>query len=70
MRAAGALYLDEATPYLLSLASSATDPKLRHEAIWALGHMTPLEAWQLLENIAQDPTQDDETHQVAEVALE
>jgi HEAT repeat protein len=70
VRAAGALFLDEATHSLIRLASYATDPDLRHEAIWALGHMTPLDAWQLLEDIAQDPTEDEETHQVAEVALE
>ena len=32
--------------------------------------MTPLEAWQLLDDIAQDPVEDEETRQVAEVALE
>lgn len=70
VRAAGALFLDDATPYLLRLADSAIDLDLRHEAIWALGHMTSLMAWELLEDIAQDPTEDEETRQVAELALE
>lgn len=70
VRAAGELYLDEATPSLLYLAHSATDENLRHEAIWALGHTDSLEAWQLLEDIVHDPMEDEETRQVAEAALD
>ncbi len=70
VRAAGELFVDEATPALLHLAHTATDENLRHEAIWALGHMTSLEAWQLLDDIANDPMEDEETRQVAEAALD
>lgn len=70
VRAAGELFLNEAAPALLALARSATDQNLRHEAIWALGHMTPLEAWQYLDSITQDPTEDEETRQLAEAALD
>ncbi len=70
VRASGELFLDEATPVLLRLASTATDEGLRHEAIWALGHMASLEAWQLLDDIADDPTEDEETRQIAEAALD
>jgi HEAT repeat protein len=70
VRAAGELFLDEATPMLLHIAQSATDQSLRHEAIWALGHTTPLEAWQLLDDISTDPTEEEETRQIAEAALE
>jgi HEAT repeat protein len=70
VRAAGELFVDEATPALLRLAEMATDENLRHEAIWALGHMESLEAWQLLDDIANDPTEDEEMRQVAEAALD
>jgi HEAT repeat protein len=70
IRAAGELFLDEASPMLLHLAQAATDQDLRHEAIWALGHTTSLEAWQLLDDIANDPTEEEETRQVAEAALD
>lgn len=70
VRAAGELFLDEATPELLELARSATDPDVRREAIWALGHTTSLEAWQLIDDIASDPGEDEETRQLAEAALD
>jgi len=70
VRAAGELFLDEATPTLMALVRSASDQSLRHEAIWALGHMASLEAWQFLDDIAQDPTEDEETRQLAEAALD
>jgi HEAT repeat protein len=70
VRAAGELFVDEATPVLLRLARAATDENLRHKAIWALGHMESLEAWQLLDDIANSPTEDEETRQVAEAALD
>lgn len=70
VRAAGELFLDEAVPTLLHLASSAADQDLRHEAIWALGHSASLEAWQLLEDIADDPGEDEETRIIAEDALD
>jgi len=68
--AAGELFLDEAAPALITLVRSASDQNLRHEAIWALGHMTSIEVWQFLDDIAQDPTQDEETRQLAEAALD
>jgi HEAT repeat protein len=70
VHAAGELFLDEATSALLHLVDTATDENLRHEAIWALGHMASLEAWQLLDDIAYDPMEDEETRQVAEAALD
>jgi HEAT repeat protein len=70
VRAAGELFLDEATPALLALASSATDQNLRHEAIWALGHMTSIEVWQFLDDLTQDPLEDEETRQLADAALD
>jgi len=70
VRAAGELFLDEATPILLHLAVSSPHENVRHEAIWALGHTTSAEAWQLLNEIAQDPSQDEETRQLAEAALD
>jgi HEAT repeat protein len=70
VRAAGELFLDEAAPTLLRLAHSATDQDLRREAIWALGHTTSLEAQQLLDDIALDPLEDEETRQLAEDALD
>jgi HEAT repeat protein len=70
VRAAGELFLEEAAPLLLTLAQTATDPSLRHEAIWALGHMTSPEAWQFLDDLAHDPTQDEKTRQLAEAALD
>jgi len=70
VRAAGEMFLDEAAPVLLHLARFATDQALRSEAIWALGHMTPLEAWELLDDIANDPTEDEDTRQLAEAALD
>jgi HEAT repeat protein len=70
VRAAGELFLDEAAPTLLRLARSATDQNLRREAIWALGHTTSQEAWELLDAIAQDPTEDEETRELAEAALD
>ncbi|GAB4543156.1 MAG: hypothetical protein Kow0063_35990 [Anaerolineae bacterium] len=70
VRAAGELFLDEAAPALIHLAQTATDPTLRHEAIWALAHTTSLEAWQLLDDIANDPTEDKETRELAEAALD
>lgn len=70
VRAAGELFLDEAAPALLALTRSATDQNLRHEAIWALGHMTSIEVWQYLDDITQDPTEDEETRQLAEAALD
>ncbi len=70
VRAAGELFLNEAAPALLALARSTTNRNLRHEAIWALGHMTPIEVWQFLDDITQDPTEDEETRQLAEAALD
>jgi HEAT repeat protein len=70
VRAAGELFLDEAVPTLLHLARSAVDQDLRHEAIWALGHSSSLEAWQLLEDIANDASEDEETRLIAEDALD
>lgn len=70
VRAAGELFLDEATPALLHLARTATDENVRHEVIWALGHMASLEAWQFLDDITNDPMEDTETRQVAEAALD
>jgi HEAT repeat protein len=70
VRAAGELFLDEATSVLIHLARSAPDQAVRHEAIWALGHATSPEAWELLDDVAQDPTLDEETRQLAEAALE
>jgi hypothetical protein len=70
VRAAGELFLDEATPVLLDLARSASSQDVRHEAIWALGHTTSPEAWELLDDIARDPAQDEETRQLAEAALD
>jgi HEAT repeat protein len=70
VRAAGELFLDEAAPALLTLARSATDQNLRHEAIWALGHMTAFEVWQFLDDITQDPMEDEETRLLAEAALD
>ena len=70
VRAAGELFLDEAVPTLLHLARSAADQDLRHEAIWALGHSSSLEAWQLLEDIANDASEDEETRVIAEDALD
>jgi HEAT repeat protein len=70
VRAAGELFLDEAVPTLLHLASTAADQDLRHEAIWALGHSSSLEAWQLLDDIANDASADEETRMIAEDALD
>jgi HEAT repeat protein len=70
VRAAGELFLDEATPELLELARSASDRNVRQEAIWALGHTTSMEAWQLIGDIASDPREDEETRQLAEAALD
>jgi HEAT repeat protein len=70
VRAAGELFLDEAAPVLLSLADSATDQNLRYEAIWALGHMKSPDVWQFLDDISQDPTEDEEIRQIAEAALD
>jgi HEAT repeat protein len=70
VRTAGELFLEEAAPVLVTLASSTTDQDLRHEAIWALGHMTSLEVWQFLDDITQDPTEDEKTRQLAEAALD
>ncbi len=70
VRTAGELFLEEAAPVLVTLVSSTTDQNLRHEAIWALGHMTSLEVWQFLDDITQDPTEDEKTRQLAEAALD
>ena len=70
VRAAGELFLDEAAPTLLHLVQSAADQNLRREALWALAHTTSPEAWELLDAIAQDPTEDEETREVAEAALD
>jgi HEAT repeat protein len=70
VRAAGELFLDEAAPTLLRLARSDIDQNLRREAIWALGHTESPEAWELLDAIAQDPTEDEETRELAEAALD
>ena len=70
VRAAGELFLEEAAPALLTLAQSATDRSLRHEAIWALGHMTSLEVWQFLDDLTHDLTEDKETRQLAEATLD
>jgi HEAT repeat protein len=70
VRAAGELFLDEAAPALLSLADSVTDQNLRYEAIWALGHMKSPGVWQFLDDISQDPTEDEETRQIAEAAMD
>jgi HEAT repeat protein len=70
VRAAGELFLDEAAPTLLRLALSVTDQNLRREAIWALGHTASPEAWELLDAITQDPTEDEETRELAEAALD
>ena len=70
VRAAGELFLDEATPALLDLARSADNRNLRHEAIWALGHASSLEAWQFLEDLSHNPGEDEETRLIAEDALD
>jgi hypothetical protein len=70
VRAAGEMFLEEATPTLLTLAESATDQSLRHEAIWALGHMTSLKVWQFLDDLSNDPTEDEKTREIAEAALD
>lgn len=70
VRAAGELFVDDATPMLMHMAQTADDQDLRREAIWALGHATSLEAWQLLDDIANDPSEDDETRELAEAALD
>jgi HEAT repeat protein len=70
VRAAGEMFLEEATPALLTLAESATDQSLRHEAIWALGHMTSPEVWQFLDDLNNDPIEDKKTRQIAEAALD
>jgi HEAT repeat protein len=70
VRAAGELFLDEAAPTLVRLAQSGTDQNLRCEAIWALGHTASLEAFELLDAIAHDPTEDEETRELAQAALD
>ncbi len=70
VRAAGESFLEEATPRLRELAESGQDKDLRLAAIFALGKTGGEEVRQFLEDLMEDPFEDDDVREVAEAALE
>lgn len=68
VRAAGELYLSEASPILVEIIENEEDKDLRMEAIWALGKTGGKEARRVLTELRDDPDKD--IREVAEAALE
>jgi HEAT repeat protein len=70
VRAAGESFLEEATPRLLGLATQTEDKDLRLAAIFALGKTGGGDVQEFLEDLMNDPFEDDDVREVAEAALE
>jgi HEAT repeat protein len=70
VRAAGEAYLEEATPRLLELARQTKDRNLRLEAIWAMGKAGGEGAYEFLEDLQDDLTEDQEIRDIARTALD